>query len=304
MLQAVAEDFSLVSGTDVTTLIEPSVAATPVTANIVSVENAEQRDAAFDQLVRECDATILIAPEFEGILLRLATRARQLGGRLLSPGPEFIEIASDKHETATCLVTAGVATPRGLVVMPGERTTEYFDYPAVLKPIDGAGSMGVMRIEGPTVVPAESGAYRLEKLIDGQPVSMAILCGGPEPVPLALMSQKFASEADFTYLGGQTLTEPKMVERVMKLALSAIQAMPQAVGYVGIDIVLGEAVDGSDDHVIEINPRYTTSYVGLRAGTQRNLAELVLQLSNGDAATGPQFDGAVQFDTTGNVVLL
>ena len=41
-------------------------------------------------------------------------------------------------------------------------------------------------------------------------------------------------------------------------------------------MVLGENPSGEDDVVIEINPRITTSYVGLRAATGVNLAAPLL----------------------------
>ena len=49
--------------------------------------------------------------------------------------------------------------------------------------------------------------------------------------------------------------------------------MPGLLGYVGVDVVLGN--DGRD-WAIEINPRLTTSYVGLRALARFNLAQTML----------------------------
>jgi predicted ATP-grasp superfamily ATP-dependent carboligase len=52
-------------------------------------------------------------------------------------------------------------------------------------------------------------------------------------------------------------------------------------GWLGIDLILGEADDGSQDYVIEINPRLTTSYVGLRALSNTNLAQAMLDVALG-----------------------
>jgi predicted ATP-grasp superfamily ATP-dependent carboligase len=49
--------------------------------------------------------------------------------------------------------------------------------------------------------------------------------------------------------------------------------VPGLSGYVGVDVVLG---DDDRDWAIEINPRLTTSYVGLRAIAKFNLAEAML----------------------------
>ena len=57
--------------------------------------------------------------------------------------------------------------------------------------------------------------------------------------------------------------------------------MPATQGYVGIDLVLGSAEDGSADVVVEINPRLTTSYVGLRQLLKTNLAAAMIEAAAG-----------------------
>jgi predicted ATP-grasp superfamily ATP-dependent carboligase len=68
-------------------------------------------------------------------------------------------------------------------------------------------------------------------------------------------------------------------DRAQKLALRAIAPVDGISGYVGVDLVLGDPPDGSGDVAIEINPRLTTSYVGLRALAEFNLAETLLALA-------------------------
>jgi predicted ATP-grasp superfamily ATP-dependent carboligase len=48
-------------------------------------------------------------------------------------------------------------------------------------------------------------------------------------------------------------------------------------GYVGVDVVLGER----EAALIELNPRLTTSYLGLRAAFDQNLAGLALAACGG-----------------------
>jgi predicted ATP-grasp superfamily ATP-dependent carboligase len=54
-------------------------------------------------------------------------------------------------------------------------------------------------------------------------------------------------------------------------------------GYAGVDLVLGDAADGSGDYAIEINPRLTTSYIGLRAAAGFNVAEAMVRCATGEA---------------------
>jgi predicted ATP-grasp superfamily ATP-dependent carboligase len=76
------------------------------------------------------------------------------------------------------------------------------------------------------------------------------------------------------------LAEP-LTRRAQRLAVAAVAALPPTVGYVGVDLVLGEADDGRDDVVIEVNPRLTTSYVGLRRLVRGNLAAAMLAAARG-----------------------
>ncbi len=80
--------------------------------------------------------------------------------------------------------------------------------------------------------------------------------------------------------------------------------MPPAVGYVGVDLVLGREPDGSQDAVIEINPRLTTSYVGLRTAATSNLAEAMWRIAQGEAHPVEFSDRAIEFDASGNVSFL
>ncbi len=72
-------------------------------------------------------------------------------------------------------------------------------------------------------------------------------------------------------------------------------------GYVGVDLILGRDPGGNEDYVIEVNPRLTTSYVGLRAAAKSNLAEAMVQIAGGDAGPVEFNDRALEFDAAGNV---
>jgi len=66
--------------------------------------------------------------------------------------------------------------------------------------------------------------------------------------------------------------------------------------------VLGDAADGSGDFAIEINPRLTTSYVGLRALTADNLMAKLWDVCAGAAGVRVRWnDGGVRFTPDGTV---
>jgi predicted ATP-grasp superfamily ATP-dependent carboligase len=81
----------------------------------------------------------------------------------------------------------------------------------------------------------------------------------------------------FRYKGGELPIRPDLAARAVALGRRAIACVPGLSGYVGVDLVLGDA----GDYAIEINSRLTTSYVGLRALADFNLAEAMLRVARG-----------------------
>ena len=74
-----------------------------------------------------------------------------------------------------------------------------------------------------------------------------------------------------------------------------------AVGYLGVDLVLGADAAGSGDRVIEINPRLTTSYVGLRESLDGNLAAAMLAVAQGEAPVLATTGRGVAFTADGGI---
>ena len=69
------------------------------------------------------------------------------------------------------------------------------------------------------------------------------------------------------------------VEEVREQAQRIAEALPGLWGYVGVDLVLSAA----GPMVLEVNPRLTTSYAGLREAIGANPAAFVLQLRDSGA---------------------
>jgi hypothetical protein len=137
------------------------------------------------------------------------------------------------------------------------------------------------------------------------PASVAMLCG-PGDLRLALppCRQRLSDDRRFAYLGGALPLAAEEALRARALAQRAAAALPGAFGYLGVDLVLGAPADGAGDVVIEVNPRLTTSYVGLRAACQGNLAEAMLDVAEGRLPRAPPAASrAVTFDAEGVVRL-
>jgi hypothetical protein len=69
-----------------------------------------------------------------------------------------------------------------------------------------------------------------------------------------------------------------------------------------VDLVLGDDPAGREDVVIEVNPRLTTSYVGLRAAARTNLAGAMLAVAQGNLVELPFSPARVEFTADGTVL--
>jgi predicted ATP-grasp superfamily ATP-dependent carboligase len=96
-----------------------------------------------------------------------------------------------------------------------------------------------------------------------------------------------SDDGRFRYLGGTVPLDSALCRRAMSLGQRAVEAVDGLLGYVGVDLVLGESAD--HDWIIEINPRPTTSYLGLRALSRSNLAETILRVARGQPVAPPSW---------------
>jgi predicted ATP-grasp superfamily ATP-dependent carboligase len=253
------------------------------------------------------DWTLLIAPETGGRLLERARLVEQQGGTLASPGSSLIALATDKQATVLHLQTHGVPVPLGTVVLRDDPLPSRFPYPAVLKPLDGCGSMGITHVLSSQQAVdwslSDAKRWRLESFCAGLPISVSALCGPAGYLLLPPCRQDIAGRSRPQYRGGRLPLRRECAARALQLAHRTLAALPPARGYVGIDMVLGADGSGRKDVVLEVNPRLTTSYVGLRHAVRTNLAAAMMRIAGGQTADDPLlFTGRrIQFTMEGHV---
>ncbi len=310
MLQALVRDLAAIDGVRVCVTRDARlthlVHDLPPEVQVETIGHRESERTVIAKCARTAQATILIAPEFYGLLAERCGWVTTAGGCLWSPPIEFVQAASSKSETVWRLRTRHVAVPDGMLWLPGNEWPPR-DAPAeplVLKPDDGCGSQevrGIFRREDwPREPPREP--TRIEQFIPGRTASIALLTG-PQGVlfPLPACYQHLTSDGTFRYVGGSLPLEESLQNRAQRLATSALQAMPATCGYVGVDFILGDAADGSKDFVIEINPRLTTSYVGLRKLCRGNLAEAMIHVCRGEEVSLWFDEGPIEFAADGQL---
>jgi predicted ATP-grasp superfamily ATP-dependent carboligase len=260
--------------------------------------------AWFDDACRFADWTLVIAPESGGELLRYHDAVRRVDSRLLGPSRAATELTSDKFALAEHWRAHGVRTP----ATTDREPTPCEAFPVVWKPRDGAGSTDTFLIRDRSelakaaAAPNPSQPMILQEFVPGRAASVAFLCGPRSPVPLLPTLQLLSADGRFKYQGGELPIPPALASRAVAIASRAVECVPELLGYVGVDLVLGDAEDGSRDYAVEINPRLTTSYIGLRALAAFNVAEAMLKAAAGMELTEPRWKpGRVRFGPDGGV---
>ena len=338
MIESLAADLCAVKDVRVATSRDYRVEISlPAECDVNEVTAAEQDAALFSDLAGSADWTIVIAPETDSLLAKRCETVIAAGGRLLGPSPQIVRLATDKQQLAEHLGDHGVRAATGETVPTGhvDNNTStkrprvdrrennplagvsclYFQspagfktpsrdlpYPVVLKPIDGSGSRDVLLIDGPEVeIPPADSPRRVEQFVPGMSVSVAVLCGPAGLFSLPPCRQHLSEDRRFTYLGGSLPLTTPLAARATRLALAAVQTLKAPIGYLGVDLILGADSPGSEDTVIEVNPRLTTSYVGLRAATGDNLAEAMLAVAAGFRPVLCFRDEPVEFEADGHI---
>jgi predicted ATP-grasp superfamily ATP-dependent carboligase len=286
MLRSLARDFAQLPDIKVICLCDTRLEpiAIPGVASAVVSSAASERDEFF-RCASSADWTVVIAPEFQGYLAERAGWVELAAGRLLSPDSRFVSLASDKHATCERLRASGIRTPRGCTWRGGDASPDGLPLPWVIKPCDGAGSMDVRLISNHEQLERFSDSsrrWRVEEFCPGSPASVSIVCGPAGNVALPASRQNLSDDGRFRYLGGVTPLSAELCHRASRLAHATVAALPATTGYIGIDLVLEDSADGSGDTVIEVNPRLTSSYLGLRKLARGNLAAAMLQVAQGE----------------------
>jgi predicted ATP-grasp superfamily ATP-dependent carboligase len=310
MLQAVVEDFARCPGVEVAVLLDSrfstDIGDLPVSE--IDVVEFDTEATKYREQTRVADFTFVIAPEFRYMLLQRCYWTEDAGGRLLGPSSSAVRLTSDKQELEAIWNRNAIPTPPRI---PYTTPDNEVQFPVVCKLQYGAGSQEMLLARSDEELRSWSSMVlrRYEELfpviqryVRGQPASVSILVGGGQCLALPAATQCLSDDGRFRYLGGTLPLPDDLNDRAQRLALRAIAPIDELSGYVGVDLILGDATDGSGDYAIEINPRLTTSYVGLRRLAEFNLAETMVSMALGKPLPKRTYrEGLVRFQADGTV---
>lgn len=309
MRRAIAEDFAA-AGCEVLTTTDSRWLEIFEPGNSIPIAAGEELPERLKQLSSEADFLFIVAPESEGRLVRVLNWLEPFAKRLLSPGRQWVELFSDKQATCDWLERIGVSVPPGKSWTAGQDAwPPKFVLPAVCKPNDGCGGeeIRLVREKWPAECELGAGRWRIESLVEGESLSVVALLGAEEYLLLQPTRQLFSGEAFGVYVGGEMVADQELAAVIWRTVEPAVRAMKGLRGVIGFDLVVGKATGVQeerrgqdtfaerDEHsvvrigardwrvtVVEVNPRLTSSYLGLREYYDSNLASSLLQLVRGE----------------------
>ncbi len=277
MLNAIVSDLSDLPHVEVEITLDPrcSTESLPDMINIHIIKNNYL--PSLRSLCKSSDAALLIAPESDNFLEEVSEIIVAEEAFLLGSSPDVINLVSSKARTATYLSHHNISVIKTIIM------NDAFDVPEsnsgwIVKADQGAGCEQVVFCE--TKVQIELAVSCLKKaiiqpMIKGIPASLSMLCHKGKCRVIGYNEQIIEwQENRLRYAGTKVNSLLDHKAQLDRLAKSVSAVLPELKGYVGVDVIINEA----QTTVIEINPRLTTSYVGLKESIGMNPAKMILDI--------------------------
>lgn len=278
MWSALVNDLTEIDGVEVLTLRDRRLAIPARHDNLtVLPANEDLLESDFQHCLAAADAAWIIAPEEAGCLESFSRKVIQAGKRLLGCRPEAVRLTASKYATARHLRASGLPVLR-TYTSPFQMAREGG---VVAKPDDGAGCHDTYFFENLCAArdwaqSRNSSSFVFQYFMPGEALSLSLLCDGVDTKLLSVNRQHIElSDGRLHFRKVIAAAMPDKSDTYASLARQVVAAVPGLWGYVGIDLIAA----ASGPKVVEINPRLTAAYAGLRQTLHRNLAQEVLSLN-------------------------
>ncbi len=282
MLGALVKDLRGLPGVELVLTRDTRLAAPDGLVDIRWLGDGDDPWPIWRRIAEEADAAWPIAPETDGMLERLSNLILDAGCKLIGSRPDAVRLTASKSATTAHL------SKFGLPVVPSHALSaaRSIDLPPgadgwVVKPDDGAGTeetrLFLRREEFEAWIDGVSDprAFILQPYIPGEAASLSMLCRDGQARLLSCNRQHVRiADGRFSYRGGVVGGMEYRRPVYERIAQAVAETIPGLWGHVGVDLV--ESAGGP--LLLEVNPRLTTSYVGLRSAIGANPAALVLDL--------------------------
>lgn len=246
-------------------------------------------DRSVEELSAQCDAALVVAPD--ELLGDLTEMVEENTVNLGCPSGS-IRLCADKLKCTRILENEGIKVPATTV--SGEPDVFSLGEKVVLKPRWGCASEDttLTRYSCATMIPE---GFVATRYIEGEHLSASLVVGDdtlsrsrsqsqsqspltlpPPTLPLTVNRQNISIGSEIQYNGGTVGVDTGRNQELFLAAQRSAEALGCR-GYVGVDIVLADK-----PWVIDVNPRPTTSIIGISKIMEEELGELILKAHYGD----------------------
>lgn len=295
MLRALCID-ATAAGIHVTTILNDRITGfnPPLNAeHKISVHSKIDAERVFAEKAANMDAALVVAPETNGILQKLVEKTEQSDVSSLNSSAIAISLVSDKAFLPLYAKSLGLRAPETITINAEDNLAdvirlicEEIGFPAIVKSVRdaGCGTLNIIKNrEQAEKAIKELAAYSnnrfvAQELVQGIPASVSLLSNGTEAQPLTLNEQHILLKPPnqgSDYIGGTTPFMHKQRERAYRASKRLVESIKGLRGYVGVDLILTE----DEPIMIEINPRLTTSYIGIQKILKLNLLQTIINAS-------------------------
>lgn len=274
MLRALVSDLLELPDIDVMVLRDARLQPFPESLENLTIESPADFDHIWTEALAQADACYVIAPETDAVLEGLCQQVESAGVHLLNTSAESVALAASKSRTARWLAENGIPVVDDFVV------TDHARGRWVVKPDQAAGCEDMRlftdRKSAEIWLATQPGqqSWILQPWLPGEHLSLSLLCKQGDAMVLSVNRQLLSEINGQPCLTGCVVNAEAAGTDFEQLAVKIAGFMPGLWGYVGVDLLRTD----SGLVVIEINPRLTTSYVGLRVTTGMNPAGMILSL--------------------------
>ena len=225
------------------------------------------------------DYVLLIAPPRE-----LMKASKIVKDKILGPTYDCILTFSNKKSTYKFLEERGIQVPRTKYIRKGRTLEENLPYPVVVKPVDMAGGAGITLVKTPDNLEYAlnrawdntfSEEIAVQEFLVGVHASISVISDGSNVHFISNNIQLIdvGSKGELKYYGGITpLRNSEMLEKSLSIINKMLKGCNCLRGYFGLDVVWVNW----RPYVVEVNPRLTTSFIGLAEVLGEDLGKLIL----------------------------
>lgn len=258
--------------------------------DVISPESGDF-EAELRRLAPLADVGLVIAPDH---LLGKYSKILEDHCHSIGCGSLNCALCSNKPHAGAILAAQGIAVPK--------QKTEGV---RVIKEKQGAGALN-MRIADEEPGPDEFG----QEFIEGEHMSVSLVISryvgnacsyysGRPPLVLSLNRQHLRiGEGTVAFEGGDVGVDHPRKDEIVATAIQAATILG-CQGYTGVDVVVANKI-----YVVDVNPRPTSSLIGLAAVMDEEIAEILVAASKGDIPESVHLMGIARYDKDGMVTIL